>query len=92
MENKDLRHYFRALCNKYSVLDQAQLTRSTDVVFNKVVEKAINARFAVAFRKFKEKNIHAKEKLAICNTLKVAEARVGKKGITASTGKKSIEN
>ena len=30
-----------------------------------------------------------KEKLAIRNTLKVAEARVGKKGITASTDKKS---
>ena len=62
------------------------MTKAADV--DKVVEKAIKARFAVAFRKFKENNIHAKEKLVIRNTLKVAEARVGKQGITASTDKK----
>ena len=83
-----LRHHFRALCTKYPGLHRTQSTKAVDVVFDKVVEKAINARFAVAFMKFKELNINAKEKLAIRNTLKVTEARVGKQGITASIDKK----
>ena len=51
MENKDLRHHFRALYTKYAGLHRTQSTKAADVVFDKLVEKAINARSAITFRK-----------------------------------------
>ena len=53
---------------------------AANTVYKLVVKKVIHSQFAATFKRFKEKNIKAKEKIALRPTLKVATAG-GHKGV-----------
>ena len=76
--NLALRQHFKALCRKHHFQALCSDNKDTDLasiaVYSVVVGKIVHSRFAVPFLLFKMKHIKPKAKIALRNTLKVAEA------------------
>jgi len=74
-ETIPLKEHFKAICKlNCRLTDGTKCTSGYNTVYEVVVRKVIHARFADAFRRFKEKAVTMKNKIPLRNHLKVSVA------------------
>ncbi|KAL7549977.1 hypothetical protein ACHAWF_014997 [Thalassiosira exigua] len=83
LNDRSNRELFKALCVKNSSGSPNVIER----VFTVVVRKAVHARFAVVFRRWKEANVKKNGQLALRTKLKAQSSAGSKAGTKATPGK-----
>ena len=72
LQDESIRKMFREICKqKFPDCDAA-----VNTVYNITAKKIVHARYAIQFRRFKEKAVKMKNKIALRNHLKVAAAHL----------------
>ena len=85
LSNLVLKNHFKAICIRNAAeLSPSSVDTAAQAVYDTIINKVCNARFAVPFRLFKENQVLSKEKLALRNTLKVTAAQTSNRNLQAT--------